>query len=187
MVEIDETTIFPDAFETTTLFGARSSFLIVDAAPSITVPSIPAGIAKSITASSAVPLFVTVAFEPGESVVIDPTAIVAGPCSPRFPRGNPNSRMRSTSVPEFVIVTLLNSGKVVTFPIRRDAGPISPRGPAGPVGPVPLPLPPRAWFWTFFPISTLRIVFFFKCREGRPSITWAALSQVSKEFSQING
>ncbi len=142
-----ETAIFPILSETTTLFGAKLLFFIVDAAPSIVVPSMPAGKAKSSIGSMEVPPFVTLAFEPGGSVVIDPIEIVAGPCSPRFPRGTPKSRITSMSVPEFVTVASLDSDKVVMFPTLSVAGPISPRGPAGPVAPtLPPPLPVIAWF-----------------------------------------
>lgn len=166
VTDTGEAAIFPSAFETTTLCGTKLSLLIVDAAPLITVPSRPDGIAKSRTASTAVPPFVTLAFEPGGSVVIEPIEMVAGPCSPRFPRGNAKSRTRSISVPEFVTVAVLNSGKVVTFPTLSVAGPISPRGPGGPGGPMvpaPPPLPPMAaWFWTFFTISCNKDRFFFE-------------------------
>ena len=154
VAEMGETAIFPSKLETTTLFGSKSSWCIVDAAPSITVPSRPAGSAKSRTASVDVPPFVTLAFEPGGSVVIVPIENVAGPCSPRSPRGKAKSRTRSVSVPVFVTVALLVSGTVTTFPMRNVAGPISPRGPGGPGRPIELVDElPRTWFWTFFTIS----------------------------------
>jgi len=81
------------------------------------LPVAPCGIPKLNTAADELPLFVTVAFDPGESVDVVPTEIVAAlPDGPALPVGIPKFKTTFDELPELVTVALAPGVNVVVVP-----------------------------------------------------------------------
>ena len=81
------------------------------------LPVAPAGIPKLNTAADELPLFVTVAFDPGVSVEVVPIVMVAElPAGPALPVGIPKFRTTLEELPELVTVAFAPADNVVVEP-----------------------------------------------------------------------